>query len=45
MVDASLVPTTTNDLASNEKLKAAVTDLIERSLEPTLLDLRLADRS
>jgi hypothetical protein len=40
MVDASLA-TTANDVTANEQLKAAVTELIERSLEPTLRDLRL----
>jgi len=32
-------------VAQNLKLKADVTDLIEHSLEPTLQDLRLVDRS
>jgi hypothetical protein len=36
LVDAALVPT--NDAAHDGKLQAAVTDLIERSLEPTLHD-------
>jgi len=40
MLDASVLPPG-NDVVSNEKLKAIVTDLIERSLEPTLQDLRL----
>ena len=43
-VDASLLPTATNVPASNEALKAAVIDLIERSLPATLQDLRLVDR-
>jgi len=44
LLDASLVPAT-GDAAQNQMLKAAVTDLIEHSLEPTLQDLRLVDRS
>jgi hypothetical protein len=43
MVAAALVPT--GDAAHDGKLKAAVTELIERSLEPTLRDLRLVDGS
>jgi hypothetical protein len=44
MIDAATLPTA-NEVASNDRLKAAVTDLIERSLENTLQDLRLSDRS
>jgi hypothetical protein len=36
---------TANEVASNDKLKAAVIDLVERSLEATLQDLRLSDGS
>jgi hypothetical protein len=43
-LDASLVPTA-SDAAQNDRLKAAVTDLIEHSLEPTLQDLGLVDRT
>lgn len=39
MLDTPLV--TTNELVSNDKLKAVVIDLIERSLDTTLQDLRL----
>jgi hypothetical protein len=42
-IEASIVPMA-SDVEQNEKLKVAVTDLIERSLEPTLQDLRLLDR-
>ncbi|SDR57395.1 hypothetical protein SAMN05444161_6564 [Rhizobiales bacterium GAS191] len=44
LVDASFLPTT-NDVAGNEKLKAAIIDLIDRSLKTTLQDLRLVDPS
>jgi hypothetical protein len=44
LLDSSLVPATA-DAARNQALKAAVTDLIEQSLEPTLQDLRLVDRT
>ena len=40
MIETALVPSS-DDVASNEALKAAVIDLIERSLEPTLRDLGL----
>jgi hypothetical protein len=43
LIEASIVPMA-NDVEQNEKLKVAVTDLIERSLEPTLQDLRLLGR-
>jgi hypothetical protein len=43
-IGASVLPGAQN-LAGNEQLKAAVTDLIERSLPATLQDLRLIDRS
>jgi hypothetical protein len=46
MLDASTVPmATANEVASNDKLKAAVIDLVERSLEATLQDLQLPDGS
>jgi hypothetical protein len=44
MVDDAFLPTAT-EAAENEKLKAGVTDLIERSLTPTLESLRLFDPS
>jgi hypothetical protein len=44
LIDPSLLPAA-NDPARNDNLKAAVTDLIERSLPATLRDLRLVDRS
>jgi hypothetical protein len=43
-VDDSLLPTA-DDAARNEKLKAAIIDLIERSLPTTLQDLRLVNPS
>jgi hypothetical protein len=43
-VDDSFLPTA-NDPAQNEKLKAAIIDLIERSLPTTLQDMGLVDRS
>jgi hypothetical protein len=43
-IGASVLPGAQNP-AGNEQLKAAVTDLIERSLPATLQDLRLIDRS
>ena len=43
LFDSSLVAAA--DAARNQALKAAVTELIERSLEPTLQDLRLVNRS
>jgi hypothetical protein len=42
MVDASLQPTA-SDASPNDGMKAAVIDLIERSLPPTLQSLRLVD--
>ncbi|HWF95101.1 MAG TPA: hypothetical protein VG291_09120 [Xanthobacteraceae bacterium] len=42
VVEDSLQPTT-NDASPNDKAKAAVIDLIEQSLPPTLQDLRLID--
>jgi hypothetical protein len=44
LVDDSLLPTA-NEPAQNEALKAAITDLVERSLSTTLQDLGLVDRS
>jgi hypothetical protein len=43
-VDDSFLPAA-NDIPRNEKLKAAIIDLIERSLPTTLEDLGLVDRS
>jgi hypothetical protein len=43
-VDASLLPAA-REPADNESLKAAVLDLLERSLAQTLRDLRLVERS
>jgi hypothetical protein len=43
-VDTSLLPTASNAPASDQALKAATIDLIERSLPATLQDLRLVDR-
>jgi hypothetical protein len=43
-VDDSFLPTA-NDAVRNEQLKAAIIDLIERSLPTTLLDMGLVDRS
>jgi hypothetical protein len=42
LIDEALLPTA-NAVADNEQLKAAVTDLIERSLPVTLESLRLVD--
>jgi hypothetical protein len=42
-VDTSLLPTAGNAPASNEGLKSAVVDLLDRSLPMTLHDLRLSD--
>jgi hypothetical protein len=44
LLDAALLPAS-GDAARNQALKAAVTDLIEHSLESTLQDLRLVGRS
>jgi hypothetical protein len=44
LVDAPNLPTT-DDVAGDEKMKAAVIDLIDRSLKTTLQDMRLVDRS
>jgi hypothetical protein len=44
LVDDSFLPTA-NDVARNEQLKAAIIDLIERSLPTTLQDMGLVDRS
>jgi hypothetical protein len=44
LVDDALLPTA-NGAAGNDQLKAAVTDLIERSLLVTLQGLRLVDPS
>jgi hypothetical protein len=44
LVDDSFLPTA-NDPPGNEPLKAAITDLIDRSLPTTLQDLGLVDRS
>jgi hypothetical protein len=44
MIDDSLLPAA-NDPARNEKLKAAITDLVERSLPTTLQQLRFVDGS
>jgi hypothetical protein len=44
VVDDSFQPMA-NDTPPNDKLKAAIIDLIERSLPTTLQDLRLVDRS
>ncbi len=45
MIETSLVPSSSADVASNEALKAATIDLIDRSLEPTLHDLGLTGPS
>jgi hypothetical protein len=42
IVDATYMPSA-GDPAQNEKLKLAFTDMIERSLQPTLRDLHLAE--
>ena len=44
LVDDAMLPAA-NGAAGNDQLKAAVTDLIERSLPVTLQGLRLADPS
>jgi hypothetical protein len=44
LVDDSFLPAA-NDMLRNDKLKAAIIDLIERSLPTTLEDLGLVDRS
>jgi hypothetical protein len=44
LVDASLLPAA-REPADNESLKAAVIDLLERSLTQTMRDLRLVERS
>jgi hypothetical protein len=44
LLDASFLPAA-NDMPRNEQLKAAIIDLIERSLPTTLEDLGLVDRS
>jgi hypothetical protein len=44
IVDESLLPAA-NDLARNDRLKAAITNLIETSLPTTLQQLRFVDRS